>query len=266
LYKQVAKLFVDKLDVRTLTSEGDERTAAKAARLAYSPQVPQPASSPKSSVVNHEILAKFFLTLIRITSDSDSIVGILSRRICSRAPAIKVSAFHSLWLPFLHALVRICEANSIPTSTPGYQQIFAAILKAYINNYVGKRPSHDGNYVRPTVGPCCADCISLNRFLSDPAQTVGRFSVNQNRRQHLHRRLDAARIDCTHETERIGSPQTLVVTKSFRHHERDFAAWGKRKAEAGVKLRDFNKRDSTLFCQVVLKYDAEYKNLVVTAK
>ncbi|KAJ6187049.1 hypothetical protein N7519_001957 [Penicillium mononematosum] len=255
LYKQVAKLFVDKIDVRTLTSDSDE-LSAKAARLAYSPEEPQPASLPKSSVVTHEILAKFFSTLIRITSDSDSIVGVLSRRICSHAPAIEASAFHSLWLPFLHALVRVCEANSIPTSTPDYQQIFAAILKAYINNYVGERPSHDGNYVRPTVGHCCADCISLNRFLSDPTRTVGRFSVNQKRRQHLHRRLDAAGIDCTHETERSGSPQTFVVTKSFRRHERDFAAWRKRKAEAGVKLLDFNKTD------LIAWFGEEYEGLM----
>ncbi|CAG8012473.1 unnamed protein product [Penicillium nalgiovense] len=256
LYKQVAKLFVDKIDVRTLTGDGDERSAAKAARLAYFIQEPRPASLPKSSVVTHEILATFFSTLVRTTSDSDSIVGILSRRICSRAPAIEASTFHSLWLPFLHALVRVCKANSIPTSMPDYQQIFAAILKAYINNYVGERPSHDGNYVRPTVRHCCADCSSLNRFLNDPAQTVGRFSVNQNRRQHLHRRLDAAGVDCTHETERIGSPQTLIVTKSFRHHERVFAAWGRRKAEARVKLREFNKRDLTAW------FGEEYEGLM----
>lgn len=38
--------------------------------------------------------------------------------------------------------------------------------------------------------------------------------MGKQRRQHLHQQLDNLRIDCTHDTERYGNPQTLVVTKT----------------------------------------------------
>ena len=62
--------------------------------------------------------------------------------------------------------------------------------------------------------PCCADCTSLATFLSNPSQQVGRFKMAKMRRMHLHRRLDGHQMDCSHVTERIGSPQTLVITKT----------------------------------------------------
>lgn len=249
LYRQVAKSLANKIDIYTLASEGgDEESAAKLGILAFlNPRKPQSTPHSKSLVVTHETLADFISTLIRINSDSDSMMGFLSRRICFRAPAIKSATLHSLWLPFLHALNKICETNSIPSTTPDYRQIFAAILKAYITNFVGEEPIEDTSSVRPTVTSCCGDCTRLNAFLTNPDATVGRFSVNKQHRQHLHQKLDQAGIDCTHETERWGSPQTLVVTKSFRHHEVAVAAWKKRKGEAAHKLLDFNKSDLTVW-------------------
>jgi hypothetical protein len=43
-----------------------------------------------------------------------------------------------------------------------------------------------------------------------------RFRVNKDRRQHLHRQIEGHGLDMTHVTERKGSPQTLVCTKT-RH-------------------------------------------------
>ena len=60
----------------------------------------------------------------------------------------------------------------------------------------------------------------LSRFLSDPEQRVGRFPLRKDRRQHLHQQIDRHQCDCTHETERRGSPQTLVVTKTQASYER----------------------------------------------
>jgi hypothetical protein len=49
---------------------------------------------------------------------------------------------------------------------------------------------------------------------------VGRFALRKERRQHLHCQIEAHRCDCTHVTERKGSPQTLVCTKSQASYER----------------------------------------------
>ena len=60
----------------------------------------------------------------------------------------------------------------------------------------------------------------MSRFLRDPAARVARFPLRKERRQHLHRRIEEHRCDCTHVTERIGSPQTLVCTKTQASYER----------------------------------------------
>ena len=49
---------------------------------------------------------------------------------------------------------------------------------------------------------------------------MGRFPIRKDRRQHLHQQIDKHRCDCTHVTERIGSPQTLVCTKTQASYER----------------------------------------------
>ena len=59
-----------------------------------------------------------------------------------------------------------------------------------------------------------------SRFLRDPAQRVGRFPLRKERRQHLHQQIDRHGCDLTHVTERVGSPQTLVCTKTQASYER----------------------------------------------
>jgi hypothetical protein len=77
----------------------------------------------------------------------------------------------------------------------------------------------------------CEDCHELQLFASDPTRQTHRFRVNKDRRQHLHRQIDGHGLDMMHVTERKGSPQTLVCTKT-RHgfvrrcaeYRRDIAA------------------------------------------
>lgn len=66
----------------------------------------------------------------------------------------------------------------------------------------------------------CEDCVALGRFLRDPAQRVGRFALKKERRKHLHRQIDKHRCDVKHVTERKGSPQTLVCTKTQDSYQR----------------------------------------------
>jgi len=62
----------------------------------------------------------------------------------------------------------------------------------------------------------CPDCGELQTFARHPAERVHRFRVNKERRRHLHAAIDKNRLDMTHVTERVGSPQTLVCTKDRR--------------------------------------------------
>jgi hypothetical protein len=66
----------------------------------------------------------------------------------------------------------------------------------------------------------CPDCRELQSFARDPAERVHRFRVKKERRRHLHNMIDRGRLDMTHVTERVGSPQTLVCTKDRRTFDR----------------------------------------------
>lgn len=66
----------------------------------------------------------------------------------------------------------------------------------------------------------CEHCRALSQFLRDPAQRVARFPLRQELRRHLHGQIDSQGCDLTHVTERKGSPQTLVCTKTNASYER----------------------------------------------
>lgn len=64
------------------------------------------------------------------------------------------------------------------------------------------------------------DGKELEAFARDPNARVHRFKVRKDRRQHLHRLIEHHNLDMTHVTERQGSPQTLVCTKTHWSYER----------------------------------------------
>jgi hypothetical protein len=69
--------------------------------------------------------------------------------------------------------------------------------------------------------PCsCLDCRELQTFARDPVELIHRFRVKKERRRHLHNVIDRHRLDITHVTERVGSPQTLICTKDRRTFNR----------------------------------------------
>ena len=66
----------------------------------------------------------------------------------------------------------------------------------------------------------CKDCVELIQFLEHPTALERRFTMGQNRRCHLRNQLYSSGEDVSHTTKRIGSPHTLVVTKTNASHEK----------------------------------------------
>ncbi|MCY4637333.1 MAG: hypothetical protein OXG04_23015 [Acidobacteria bacterium] len=66
----------------------------------------------------------------------------------------------------------------------------------------------------------CDLCEKLGAFCEDPAARRERFSLRQDLRSHLERTIERDRLDLDHETERGGSPHTLVCTKNRASHAR----------------------------------------------
>ena len=111
-----------------------------------------------------------------------------------------------------------------PTSTDAGRRAAALLMQHCIkelHDATAQPPEPPKDWKREAKLGCkCEDCAALSRFLRDPAERVGRFPMNKQRRQHLHRQIDQHGCDCTHVTERKGSPQTLVCTKTQNSYER----------------------------------------------
>lgn len=65
----------------------------------------------------------------------------------------------------------------------------------------------------------CEDCRQLQSFARDPIEQTHRFRIRKDRRRHLHETIKRHGLDMTHATERQGSPQTLVCTKTRRAYK-----------------------------------------------
>lgn len=108
----------------------------------------------------------------------------------------------------------------VPDARPAAERLMRHCI-AQLEEATERAPQPPADWKREAKLNCkCEDCRDLARFLHDPAARVGRFPLRKERRQHLHQQIDHHRLDCTHETERKGSPQTLVCTKTQASFER----------------------------------------------
>ena len=83
------------------------------------------------------------------------------------------------------------------------------------------KPQPPADWSRDSKLDCkCADCLELAAFLKNKDESVHRFRRRKELRQHLHRKIDQHHCDVTHVTERQGSPQTLVCTKTQASFDR----------------------------------------------
>ena len=115
----------------------------------------------------------------------------------------------------------------------------------------------------------CPDCRELQSFAHDPAERVHRFRVKKERRQHLHNMIDRHRLDMTHVTERVGSPQTLVCTKDRRTFDRRMKQYHDEIAAMRTLMKLAPKARRRRSCQenrVAVKRAADLKHKNPTGK
>lgn len=154
--------------------------------------------------------------------EQESILG----KLLSGANTVDVSAFGTLLIPFLTHLLKLLNLDKTSTHDPVIRFFFQRTIDTYVRRYVNLESSKPSDWSQPRRGCDCADDRELDIFLIDPKQKVGRFAVNKKRRGHLHDRLNST--ECTHETERRGSPQTLVVTKTHGAWQKTHRVWQQR--------------------------------------
>ncbi len=76
------------------------------------------------------------------------------------------------------------------------------------------RAHDDWSIELPADGCACELCVVLRGFLADPSRRAFEWRLAQERRQHVHSRIDGAELPVTHVTRRQGRPYTLVLTKT----------------------------------------------------
>jgi len=120
------------------------------------------------------------------------------------------------------ALERICAGRGklpLPVESSVQRLWTGAAEFLLLRSEVPPEPPSDWKmYVK--ISCSCADCLELQAFALDPAAQVHRFRVKKERRSHLHGTINRYRLDMTHVTQRVGSPQTLVCTKDRRTFKR----------------------------------------------
>jgi hypothetical protein len=127
-------------------------------------------------------------------------------------------ALHEVLIPEVKAIYKWMA--KVPVAQPAASRLLQHCL-AELRAATAEPIESPGNWTRAAKLGCnCEDCRALGQFLRDPAQRVGRFPLRKDRRQHLHQQIDKHRCDVTHVTERVGSPQTLVCTKTQASYER----------------------------------------------
>ena len=178
---------------------------------------------------------------IRALDNSRDLTPQLLDKIVKDAPSFtNIELFH-FWMQFLIEMIPVLKSMGVSLCESGYRGLYTSILSATVDKHVGAKPIVDRTLVRPRVSCSCMDCRALNRFLVDPHSQAEGFAVNKQRRHHLHQQLDAARIDCTHVTERYGSPQTLMVKKTFGHHTQKEQQWKVRHKQMQEKFAKFDQ-------------------------
>ena len=161
----------------------------------------------------------------------------LMSHVIASSRTIEASAFGSLVIPTLTRLIELSLLSGTPLKEPPLQFFVQKILDTYIQRYIGNEPAKPRDWARARRGCGCRDCQLLDNFLINPKEQVGRFAVAKARRAHLHNKLEASGF--THETERRGSPQTLVVTKNLSKWQSSHQIWRQRCSIAQQTFQKF---------------------------
>ncbi|KAL2676739.1 hypothetical protein Neosp_010504 [[Neocosmospora] mangrovei] len=239
LYRSIAKNMIASVDFTKAQSHVSLEHSAKKVRYACSLDELHREMSLSASIRE---LSTLFKGLMKADTEADNLAASFVSKLTSDCPGIKADELPHLWIPFLRKVDAALDYSTMSSDELSrYQKLFTTFLKAYLDKYVGREPVYNNSLIRPRVHCNCGDCERLNEFLGDRSREVGHFSVNKQRRAHLHQGLDSAHVDCTHVTERRGSPHTLVVTKTFKQIAQRLQSWTTRRTEATKELVRFDQ-------------------------
>ena len=242
LHEMLARSFISHIDFARLSRTPDVSAAPAAKIPRYG--VPAPTIDHRILVTPSELVTLVSGLLASQPQGEDGeLLPLFVDRLTSQVDTLPVDALNTLWVPFLYTLLPKLAERGIPDHAPRYQALFSAILTAYATKYVRREPAEEQNLIRRQVACGCRDCIPLNLFLANPRAKVEHFTIGKERRQHLHRQIDAARIDCSHLTNHTGRTHTMVVTKTFPADDAARRSWTARRTAAQQHMKEFRRTE-----------------------
>lgn len=114
---------------------------------------------------------------------------------------------------------------------------FNEIWRHVLLYFVRQLPPSTNLAMRP-LSCRCRDCALVSGFLTNAEQPQLKVRAHKKTRQHLHQQLDSSHYGTvTHVTQRIGYPESLIITKrSGATSNNQRIAWTKRAALAKESL------------------------------
>ena len=142
-----------------------------------------------------------------------------------------------VWLPFVGHVLDWTTRKPLHPDISLSTLAFGIIMEIR-KRYIGPCPSNaPPNFVFKPLSCFCLECQTISSLLINPEKIVGRFRLSHGKRRHVHQRVDAEGVDCTHTTDRSSYPgDVLVVTK---RNPQDLATvnWQRRCLESLIMMR-----------------------------
>lgn len=188
----------------------------------------------------HKLMVHVFVKLVHlgyVDREALLLTNTLCQKIESGAFRIAKDAFDSFWLPFLQKAFPFIDRRFMgqPELVQAFQNMLGAILKAYISICLGNSPD-PSNFVQNFVGCGCELCAELHDFFQDPSQVEQGYNLNASERFHVHRQLDAAKMQCTHLTN-----NGVLMVGKVDGNAQEREKWNKRRTEMINMLTIFDQ-------------------------
>lgn len=125
-------------------------------------------------------------------------------------------------LPCLIEVVRAGAKLDAPMRTAAGLDAIAEQCVRLVEARLARPPRAEDDWSTDLHGGCdCELCRTLSTFLANATERTREWPLAQDRRRHVHSRIDASELPVRHQTRRSGRPYTLVLTKTTELFERD---------------------------------------------
>jgi predicted 2-oxoglutarate/Fe(II)-dependent dioxygenase YbiX len=124
-------------------------------------------------------------------------------------------AVAALEMSALRAAEALSSGNRAPRTNAGFSALADDCMPRLRSRLNRPFRAHDDWSIElPADGCTCELCVVLHRFLADPSRRTFEWPLAEQRRRHVHSRIDGAELPVTHVTRRQGRPYTLVLAKT----------------------------------------------------